>query len=112
MVAFAQVIETHKLKKRIEHRSNSKARSAGNLGGGRSAFRGGSSGPSQSFAQSSMSAQPSGPSQGNKGPHQQGLPDRRSQQQRLPCLKCRRMHFGACFMDLPICYGCGVKGHI
>ncbi|XP_070045355.1 uncharacterized protein [Nicotiana tomentosiformis] len=69
MVAFAQAIETRKLKNKIERQSNSKARSADNLDGSRSAFLGGSSGPSQSFAQSSMSAQSSGPSQGNKGPH-------------------------------------------
>ncbi|XP_070045832.1 uncharacterized protein [Nicotiana tomentosiformis] len=76
MVAFPQATETHKLKNRIKRHSSSKAWSAGNFGGssggggGRSAFRGGSSGPSQSFAQSSMGAQSSGPSQDNKGPHQ------------------------------------------
>ncbi|XP_070049626.1 uncharacterized protein [Nicotiana tomentosiformis] len=69
MVAFAQATENRKLKNRMEREGNSKARSAGNFGsssgggGGRSGFRGGSLGPSQSFAQSSMSAQPSGPSQ-------------------------------------------------
>jgi len=49
IVAFAQ----------IEREGSSKARSVGNFGnsfgGGRSTFRGGSSGPSQSFAQSSAS---------------------------------------------------------
>ncbi|XP_070046822.1 uncharacterized protein [Nicotiana tomentosiformis] len=117
MVAFSQAIETRKLKNGMERQSSSKARSVGNFGGssgggGRSAFRGGSSGPSQSFAQSSMSAQSSGPSQGNKVPHQQGRPDRRFQQWRLPCPKCRRTHFGFCFMYLPVYYGCGVRGHI
>ncbi|XP_070032380.1 uncharacterized protein [Nicotiana tomentosiformis] len=61
MVAFSQATESRKLEKKMECQSNSKARSAGNLGGGRLAFRGGSSRLSQSFAQSSMSAQSSGP---------------------------------------------------
>ncbi|XP_070046062.1 uncharacterized protein [Nicotiana tomentosiformis] len=56
MVAFAQATETRKLKNKMERKSSSKARSTGNFGGsscgggGRSIFRGGSSGPSQSFA--------------------------------------------------------------
>jgi len=57
--AFAQATENHKLKNKIEREGSSKARSVGNFGnsfgGGRSTFRGGSSGPSQSFAQSSAS---------------------------------------------------------
>nr|XP_016481255.1 PREDICTED: uncharacterized protein LOC107802300 [Nicotiana tabacum] len=64
MVAFAQDTEARKLKLRMERESSSRARSAGNLGdsfgGGRSAFREGSSGPSQSYAQSSASVPPSG----------------------------------------------------
>nr|XP_009766709.1 PREDICTED: uncharacterized protein LOC104218011 [Nicotiana sylvestris] len=64
MVAFAQVTEAQKLKYRMEREGNSRARSVGNLvdsfRGGRSAFRGGLSGPSQSYAQSSASAPPSG----------------------------------------------------
>ncbi|XP_070042802.1 uncharacterized protein [Nicotiana tomentosiformis] len=118
MVAFDQATETHKLKNRMKRQSRSKAQPASNFGGssgggsGRSAFRGGSSGPSQSFAQSLMGAKSSGPSQGNKGPHQQGHPDRRFLQWRLPCPKCGRIHFGTCFMDLSVCYGCSVRGHI
>uniref|UniRef100_A0A1S4CV65 CCHC-type domain-containing protein n=1 Tax=Nicotiana tabacum TaxID=4097 RepID=A0A1S4CV65_TOBAC len=102
----------------MECQSSSKARSAGNSGGssggggGRSAFMGGSLRPSQSFSQSSMSAQSFVPSQGNRGPHQQGRPDRSFQQRGLPCPKYGRMHLRACFMDLPICYMCGVRGHI
>ncbi|XP_070057037.1 uncharacterized protein [Nicotiana tomentosiformis] len=52
MVAFAQATENRKLKNRMEHEGSSKARSTSNFGGsssggnGRSAFRGGSSGPS------------------------------------------------------------------
>ncbi|XP_070057116.1 uncharacterized protein [Nicotiana tomentosiformis] len=66
MVAFSQALENRKLKNRIEREGSSNARSAGNLdgssgGGGRSTFKGGSSVPSQSFAQSSVSAPPSGP---------------------------------------------------
>ncbi|XP_070054815.1 uncharacterized protein [Nicotiana tomentosiformis] len=86
MVAFAQATENIKLKNRIEREGTSKAQSVGNFGesfgGGKSAFRGGLSGPSQSFAQSSASAPPAGPSQqqgsrfrpnqGSRGPHQQG----------------------------------------
>ncbi|XP_070046304.1 uncharacterized protein [Nicotiana tomentosiformis] len=65
MVALAQAVETHKLKNRMGREGSNKARSAGNFGGssggGRLAFRGWSSGSSQSFAQSSVSAPPSGP---------------------------------------------------
>nr|XP_009801540.1 PREDICTED: uncharacterized protein LOC104247284 [Nicotiana sylvestris] len=67
MVAFSQATENRKLKNRMEREGNNKARSTSNmresLGRGRSAFRGGSSEPSQSVAQSSASAPPSGPSQ-------------------------------------------------
>ncbi|XP_070034751.1 uncharacterized protein [Nicotiana tomentosiformis] len=67
MVAFTQATETRKLRNKIEREGINKALSAGNFGGssggGRSTFRGGSLGPSQSFAQSSASAPPSGPSQ-------------------------------------------------
>ncbi|XP_070032305.1 uncharacterized protein [Nicotiana tomentosiformis] len=83
MVAFAQATEDRKLRNKREREGSSKARIASNFGGssggGRSAFRGGSSGLSQSFAQPSMSAPPSGPSQDNMGPHQQGRPGRRFQ---------------------------------
>ncbi|XP_070003401.1 uncharacterized protein [Nicotiana sylvestris] len=86
MVAFSHATKNLNLKNIMEREGNSKARSTGNmgesLGGGRSAFRGGSSGPSQYIAQFSASAPPSGPSQqqwshfrhgqGNKGSHQQG----------------------------------------
>jgi len=74
MVSFGQATETRKLKNRIERQNSIKAWSVGSFGGcfggggGRSTFRGGSSGPSQSFSQSSMSAQSPGPSQGNMGP--------------------------------------------
>ncbi|XP_070046863.1 uncharacterized protein [Nicotiana tomentosiformis] len=64
MVAFAQATEDRKLKNRREREGTSKARSAENFeksfGGGRSAFRGGSLGPTQSHAQSSASAPPAG----------------------------------------------------
>ncbi|XP_070056965.1 uncharacterized protein [Nicotiana tomentosiformis] len=59
-----------------------------------------------------MAAQSSEHSQGNKGPHQQGQPDKRFQQRRVPCPKCGRMQFGSCFMDIPVCYGRGLRGHI
>ncbi|XP_070036111.1 uncharacterized protein [Nicotiana tomentosiformis] len=66
MVAFSPATENHKLKNRMEREGNSKARSASNFGesfgGRRSAFRGGASGSSLYFAQSSTSAPPAGPS--------------------------------------------------
>ncbi|XP_070057144.1 uncharacterized protein [Nicotiana tomentosiformis] len=101
MVAFSQSTETRKWKNIMERESSSKAQSAGNFGGssgggGRSAFRGGSSGPSQSFAQSSVSAPPPRPglmqgshfrpSQGNRGSYQQGRSGGRFQQQREDAL--------------------------
>ena len=59
IVAFAQAIENHKLKNKIGRDGRRKARSVGNFGnsfgGGRSTLRGGSSRPSQSFAQSLVS---------------------------------------------------------
>ncbi|XP_070045384.1 uncharacterized protein [Nicotiana tomentosiformis] len=64
MVVFSQAIEDRKLKNRRKREGSSKARTAGKLGGSSSGVRlaisGGSSSPSQSFAQSSMSAPPSG----------------------------------------------------
>nr|XP_009778607.1 PREDICTED: uncharacterized protein LOC104227926 [Nicotiana sylvestris] len=123
IVAFAQATENRKLKNRMEREGNRKVRFTGNmgelLGRGRSAFRGGSSGPSQSIAQSSASALRSGPSQqqqwsclrpsqGNRGSHQWGQSGERSQhQQRSPCPKCGNMHSGICYMELPICCECG-----
>ncbi|XP_070057034.1 uncharacterized protein [Nicotiana tomentosiformis] len=127
MVAFSQATEAQKLKLRMERESSSRARSAGNLadffGGGRSAFRGGSSGPSQSYAQSSASAPPSGhgqqqrshfrPGQGSRGSHHQGRSGGRfQQQQRAPCPMCGRIHSGVCYLDMPVCYGCRIRGHI
>ncbi|XP_070057148.1 uncharacterized protein [Nicotiana tomentosiformis] len=86
MVVFGQATKNRNLKNRMEREGTSKARSAGNFGesfgGGGSAFRGGSLGPSQFVAQSSASAPPAGlsqqqgshfrPNQGSRGPHQQG----------------------------------------
>ncbi|XP_070032381.1 uncharacterized protein [Nicotiana tomentosiformis] len=86
MVAFAQATEDPKLKNMREREGTSKARSAGNFGesfgGGRSTFKGGSSGPTQSHVQFSASAPPVGhsqqqrshfrPNQGSRGPHNQG----------------------------------------
>nr|XP_009798531.1 PREDICTED: uncharacterized protein LOC104244754 [Nicotiana sylvestris] len=67
MVAFALATENRKLKNKMEREGNSKSRSTGNFGesfgGGRSFFRGRSSGPSQSVAQSLASAPPSNPIQ-------------------------------------------------
>ncbi|XP_070036595.1 uncharacterized protein [Nicotiana tomentosiformis] len=82
MVAFVQAIEDRKLKNKREREGTSKAWSASNFGesfwGGGSAFSRGSSGPTQSHAQSSANAPPAGHSQqqgscfrlnqGSKGP--------------------------------------------
>ncbi|XP_070036472.1 uncharacterized protein [Nicotiana tomentosiformis] len=82
MVAFAQAPEDRKFKNKSEREGTDKAQSAGNFGesfdGGRSAFTGGSSGSTQSNAQSSTSALPVGhrqqqgshfrPNQGSRGP--------------------------------------------
>ncbi|XP_070054561.1 uncharacterized protein [Nicotiana tomentosiformis] len=127
MIVFAQATKDCKLNNRKEREGTSKARSAGNfgesLGGGRSAFRGGSSGPTQYHAQSSASAPPAGhsqqqgshfmPNQGSWGPRHQGRSGGRFQQQRRPpCPKCGNMHLGISYMDLPICYRCGLRDHI
>ncbi|XP_070046671.1 uncharacterized protein [Nicotiana tomentosiformis] len=120
MVTFAQAMETLKLMNRMVRESSNKARSAGNISGtsdgdgGRSAFRGGSLGPSQSFTQSSVSVQPLGPgqqqgscfrpNQGKRGSYQHGRPGRRfKKQRRPPCPRCEKMHFGTYFMEKPIC---------
>ncbi|XP_070050703.1 uncharacterized protein [Nicotiana tomentosiformis] len=99
LVAFIQATETRKLRNKMEREGSNKARSTGNFGGyssgGRSAFRGGSTGPSQPFAQSSASAPPSGPNQqqqwsrfrpnqSNMGSYKQGRHGGRFQQQRRP----------------------------
>ncbi|XP_070034808.1 uncharacterized protein [Nicotiana tomentosiformis] len=72
IVVFAQATDTRKLKNRMDRDGSNKAWSAGNLvgssSGGKSTFRGGSSGPSQFFAQSSASAPPLGPSQQQQQP--------------------------------------------
>nr|XP_016479721.1 PREDICTED: serine/arginine-rich splicing factor RSZ22-like [Nicotiana tabacum] len=80
----------------MEREGSSRARLAGNLGdsfgGGRSAFRGGSSSPSQSYAQSSASAPPSGHGQQQGSRFRLGQGSRESHHQE--------------------CYGCGMRGHI
>nr|XP_009608367.1 DNA-binding protein HEXBP-like [Nicotiana tomentosiformis] len=89
----------------MEREGNNKGRSAGNFGGysgsggGRSVIKGGSTGPSKYS--------------GNRGSYQQGRSSGRFQQQRRPpCPRCGKMHFGAYFIDQPICYVCGMMGHI
>nr|XP_009793525.1 PREDICTED: uncharacterized protein LOC104240382 [Nicotiana sylvestris] len=109
MVAFAQATENRKLNNKMEREGNNKARSTGNMGespgGGISAFRGG---PSQQQQWSCFR-----PGQGNRGFHQRGrLGERSQQQQRFPCPRCGKMHSGICYLELPICYGHGMKGHI
>nr|XP_016449675.1 PREDICTED: skin secretory protein xP2-like [Nicotiana tabacum] len=76
--AFAKATENRKLKNRMEREGNSKARSTGNigesLGGGRSAFTGGSSRPSQFVAQISASAPPAAVESFQARTGQQGTP--------------------------------------
>nr|XP_016460062.1 PREDICTED: uncharacterized protein LOC107783598 [Nicotiana tabacum] len=85
----------------MEREGNSKARSTGNmresLDGGRSAFRG----------PTSISRIHFKPVQGNRGSHQRGRSGERS-----PCPRCGKMHSGICYLELPICYGCGMRGYI
>ncbi|XP_070045272.1 uncharacterized protein [Nicotiana tomentosiformis] len=53
------------------------------------------------------------PSQGIRGSSQQGHHGGRFQQQRKPpCPRCGKMHTRICYMDLPIYYGCRLRGHI
>ncbi|XP_070056938.1 uncharacterized protein [Nicotiana tomentosiformis] len=69
MVVFPKATETLKLKNIMKQEGSNKARSASNFGGSfggggdRTTFKGGSSGTSQYFAQSSVSAPPSVPHQ-------------------------------------------------
>ncbi|XP_070036755.1 uncharacterized protein [Nicotiana tomentosiformis] len=126
-MAFAQATEARNLKNMMEQEGSSRARSAGNpgdsFGGGRSAFRGGSSRPSQSYDQSSASTPPAGhsqqqgsrfrPNQGSRGSHHQGRSRVRFQQQRRPpCPMCGRMHMGICYQDMSVCYRYGIRGLI
>nr|XP_009778655.1 PREDICTED: uncharacterized protein LOC104227972 [Nicotiana sylvestris] len=72
---------------------------------------------------SSASAPPSGssqqqwshfkPGQDSRGSHQRGWSGERFQQhQRSPCPRCGKMHLRTCYLELPVCYGCGMRGHI
>nr|XP_033510039.1 uncharacterized protein LOC117274788 [Nicotiana tomentosiformis] len=50
---------------------------------------------------------------GSRGTHQQGQSGGRFKQQwRPPCPRCGNMHLGIYYIDLPICYECGLRGHI
>nr|XP_009800000.1 PREDICTED: uncharacterized protein LOC104245976 [Nicotiana sylvestris] len=121
IVGFAQATEARKLKIRAERESSSRARSAGHSRG--PVPRRGPSGPSQSYAQSSASALPSVHSyqqsshlrlgSDSRRPHHFGRLGGRSQQQgRASCPKCGRFHSETCYLDIPVCYRCGVRGHI
>ncbi|XP_019256269.1 PREDICTED: uncharacterized protein LOC109234655, partial [Nicotiana attenuata] len=83
----------------------------------------GSSGPSQSYAQSSTSAPPSVHSYQQGSHSRPGSDSRRSRQSGRPrvgsqqrggttCPKCGRFHAETCYLDIPVCYRCGVRGHI
>ncbi|XP_070006050.1 uncharacterized protein [Nicotiana sylvestris] len=121
IVGFTQATEARKCKLRAERESNSRARSVGHSG--RPVQRRGPSGSSHSYAQSSTSAPPSvhsyqqsshlRPGSNSRRPYQSGRPGGGSQQQgRDLCPKCGRFHTEACYLDIPMCYGCGVRGHI
>ncbi|XP_070002983.1 uncharacterized protein [Nicotiana sylvestris] len=118
IVGFAQATEARKLKIRAERESSSRARSAGHLGRplpGRW--------PSQSYAQSSVSAPPSmhsyqqsshlrSGSDSRRPHHSDRLGGRSQQQRRASCPKCGRFHSETCYLDISVCYRCGVRGHI
>uniref|UniRef100_A0A1U7WGA2 Uncharacterized protein LOC104226096 n=1 Tax=Nicotiana sylvestris TaxID=4096 RepID=A0A1U7WGA2_NICSY len=113
--------EARKLKIRAERECNSRARSVGHSG--RPVQRRGPSGSSQSYAQSSANAPPSVHSyqqsshlrsgSDSRRPHQSGRPGEGSQQQGgALCPKCGRFHTEAFYLDIPVSYRCGVRGHI
>nr|XP_009795197.1 PREDICTED: uncharacterized protein LOC104241927 [Nicotiana sylvestris] len=121
IVGFAHATEARKLKIRAGRESNNRARSVGHSG--RSVQTRGPSGSSQSYAQSSASAPPSvhsyqqsshlRPGSDSRRPHQSGPLGGGSQQQGgALCPKCGRFHTEACYLDIPVCYRCGVRGHI
>nr|XP_016502735.1 PREDICTED: uncharacterized protein LOC107820896 [Nicotiana tabacum] len=100
MVAFSQATEARNLKLRMEEESSSRARSTGNFG---DSFGGHGQQQGSCFR----------PGQGSRGSHHQGRPGGRFQQQQsVPCPKCGRIHSGVCYLDMPVCYGCGMRGHI
>nr|XP_009801529.1 PREDICTED: uncharacterized protein LOC104247272 [Nicotiana sylvestris] len=104
IVGFAQATEARNLKIRAERESSSRARSAGYLG--RPVPGRGPSGSSQSYAQSSASSD-------SRRPHHSGHPGGRSLQQgRASCPKSGRFHSETCYLDIPVCYRCGARGHI
>nr|XP_009772952.1 PREDICTED: uncharacterized protein LOC104223252 [Nicotiana sylvestris] len=97
MVAFSQATENCKLKNIMEREGNSKAQSTGNMG----------------EASPAAAVESFQPGQGNRGSHQRGQSgDRSQQQQRPPFPRCGKMLLGICNLELPICYGCGMRGHI
>uniref|UniRef100_A0A1U7WGK8 Uncharacterized protein LOC104228339 n=1 Tax=Nicotiana sylvestris TaxID=4096 RepID=A0A1U7WGK8_NICSY len=99
MVAFSQATENRKLKNRMEREGNIKARSTGNMG--------------QSLGPIQQQWSRFRPGQGNRRSHQRDRSGGRSQQQqRSLCPRCGNMHSGIYYMELHICYGCGMRGHI
>nr|XP_009798927.1 PREDICTED: uncharacterized protein LOC104245070 [Nicotiana sylvestris] len=93
IVGFAQATESRKLKIRAERESRSRARSTGHSG---RAVPG--RGPSGSDS---------------RRPHHSGCPGGRSQQQgRDSCPKYGMFHSKTCYLDIPVCYRCRVRGHI
>ncbi|XP_070007804.1 uncharacterized protein [Nicotiana sylvestris] len=102
MVAFSQATENRKLKNKMEKKGRRKARSTGNMA---------SAPPSRSSQQQQWSH--FRPSQGDRGSHQRGQSGERFQwQQRSPCPKYGRMQSGVCYLELPVCYGYGMRGNI
>nr|XP_009770797.1 PREDICTED: uncharacterized protein LOC104221426 [Nicotiana sylvestris] len=121
IVGFAQATEARNLKIQVERESSSRARSAGHS---RRPVPGrGPSGPSQSYAQSSASAPPSVHSyqqsshlrlgSDSRRPYHFDRPGGRSQQHgRASYPKCGRFHSETCYLDIPVCYRCMLRGHI
>nr|XP_009768543.1 PREDICTED: uncharacterized protein LOC104219545 [Nicotiana sylvestris] len=98
--------EARKFKIRVEKGSSSRARLVGHSG--RPVPGRGPSGPSH-YQQSSHLR----PDSDSRRPHQFGHPGGKSQQQgRASCPKCGRFHSETCYLDIPMCYRCGVRGHI
>nr|XP_016495737.1 PREDICTED: uncharacterized protein LOC107814790 [Nicotiana tabacum] len=89
MVAFSQATENHKLKNRIEREGTSKARA-------------------QSLAGKSFQAQLGQQGTPPVGPIRRDIPAATE----APIPRCGKMYLGICYIDLPICYECGLRGHI
>nr|XP_009771338.1 PREDICTED: uncharacterized protein LOC104221893 [Nicotiana sylvestris] len=108
MVAFAQATKNHKLKNIMERERCTTIRAQ--LASVESfQARSGQQGiPSAGSVRREVPAAADVPVPQVRG--QSG--ERFQQQQRSPCPRCEKMHSGTYYLELPICYGYGMMGHI